>query len=234
LNNSHFFVLPLQGGEEQGGMRFYAPSAMRSVKDAAGFTTIKYRQEGQATADDLKGKDFKAELEARERQHFLKNNKQQFLKEQQDDLRLLEEGIAGDGEGPPPVLVPKAVDADEAEDEEESDDSDDSDDEEELLARELARIKQERAEEAARKAAAEAAEREAQERAEALGGNPLLHQKLAGASGLDVPTFAVKRRWDEDVVFRNQSRSEPKQQRRFINDTIRNDFHRRFLDRYMK
>ena len=44
----------------------------------------------------------------------------------------------------------------------------------------------------------------------------------------------VKRRWDEDVVFRNQTRGEPKQQKRFINDTIRNDFHRRFLNRYVR
>ena len=34
-------------------------------------------------------------------------------------------------------------------------------------------------------------------------------------------------RWDDDVVFKNQSRNEPKKERRFINDTIRNDFHRR-------
>jgi hypothetical protein len=50
----------------------------------------------------------------------------------------------------------------------------------------------------------------------------------------EAPSFALKRRWDEDVVFKNQARGEPKAQRRFINDTIRNDFHRRFLDRYMK
>ncbi len=59
-------------------------------------------------------------------------------------------------------------------------------------------------------------------------GNPL----MSAAAG--EPTFAVKRRWDEDVVFKNQARSEPKQQKRFINDTIRSDFHRRFLERYVK
>ena len=46
--------------------------------------------------------------------------------------------------------------------------------------------------------------------------------------------MSLKRRWDEDVVFRNQARGEPKAARRFINDTIRNDFHKRFLDKYMK
>lgn len=63
-------------------------------------------------------------------------------------------------------------------------------------------------------------------------GNPLLQEKLAASGG--GANFALKRRWDDDVVFRNQARSEPKAQRRFINDTIRNDFHRRFLDRYLK
>ena len=41
-------------------------------------------------------------------------------------------------------------------------------------------------------------------------------------------------RWDDDVVFRNQTRNEPKRQKRFINDTIRSDFHRRFLNKYIK
>ncbi|KAG6503757.1 hypothetical protein ZIOFF_036081 [Zingiber officinale] len=41
-------------------------------------------------------------------------------------------------------------------------------------------------------------------------------------------------RWDDDVVFKNQSRGETKAPKRFINDTIRNDFHRKFLHKYMK
>ena len=63
---------------------------------------------------------------------------------------------------------------------------------------------------------------------EVIRGNPLL-----GLGGHD-PSFEVKRRWDDDVVFKNQSRGEPKAQKRFINDTIRNDFHRKFLNRYVK
>ncbi len=66
-------------------------------------------------------------------------------------------------------------------------------------------------------------------RSEALRtGNPLLG--LGGATA-DV---AIKRRWDDDVVFRNQTRGEVKAQRRFINDTVRSDFHRRFLERYIR
>lgn len=41
-------------------------------------------------------------------------------------------------------------------------------------------------------------------------------------------------RWDDDVVFKNQARGETKKAKRFINDTIRSDFHRKFLHKYMK
>ena len=46
--------------------------------------------------------------------------------------------------------------------------------------------------------------------------------------------FLLFCRWDDDVVFKNQARGEMKAPKRFINDTIRNDFHRKFLHRYMK
>ena len=57
-------------------------------------------------------------------------------------------------------------------------------------------------------------------------GNPL----LAGGSG----SAQIKRKWNDDVVFKNQSRGETEKKKRFINDTIRNDFHKAFLSRYMK
>jgi protein CWC15 len=44
----------------------------------------------------------------------------------------------------------------------------------------------------------------------------------------------MKRRWNDDVVFKNQARNEPEVKKRFINDTIRNDFHRRFLNKYIQ
>ena len=46
--------------------------------------------------------------------------------------------------------------------------------------------------------------------------------------------FQVKRRWNDDVVFRNQTKDEPEQKKRFINDTIRSDFHRSLLKKYIK
>ena len=63
-----------------------------------------------------------------------------------------------------------------------------------------------------------------------LQSNPLLDPTKLGASS----SFAVKRRWDDDVVFKNQSREPKKEGKRFINDTVRNDFHKRFLNKYVK
>ena len=215
-------------------MRFYAPSEMRSAKDVSGYSKMKYRLEGQNSAEELKRRDLRAALEEKERQARAKANKEDFMAEKEDDLRLLEAGLeGGGGGGGPPVLVPKAVDADvdASDDSDDSDSEDDDDDEAELLA-ELARIKKEREEEAARRAAEEAAAAEVADRREVAAGNPLLQDKLAVSDGGN--NFALKRRWDDDVVFKNQARNEPKQTRRFVNDTLRSDFHRRFLDRYIR
>lgn len=112
------------------------------------------------------------------------------------------------------------------------DDSDlDSDDEDEeaALQAELAKIKAERAAAKANEEAELAAEEQAQMEEAALTGNPLLNSASASLSG------KLKRRWNDDVVFRNQARGEPDQnKKRFINDTVRNDFHKRFLNKFIK
>jgi protein CWC15 len=62
-----------------------------------------------------------------------------------------------------------------------------------------------------------------------LTGNPLLNQQLFEAQGKT--DFSLKRKWYNETVFKNQARSMPEIQKRFINDTVRSDFHRRFLAR---
>nr|WJH19498.1 Spliceosome-associated protein CWC15 homolog [Euglena gracilis] len=107
-----------------------------------------------------------------------------------------------------------------------STDEESSEDEDTLeLMQELERIKKERQAEEARKErqAHEEAEKKRQE--DILSGNPL----IAGTA-----EYKVKRRWDDDVVFRNQSRTEPLAKKRFINDVLRSDFHRRFMNKYVK
>lgn len=64
-----------------------------------------------------------------------------------------------------------------------------------------------------------------------LSGNPLLNYS-SQASRSDLK---VRRRWDDDVVFKNCARSEPKKKHEvFINDSLRSEFHRKFMDKYVK
>ena len=119
------------------------------------------------------------------------------------------------------------TDLDESDSDLDSDSSDEEDDEEALQA-ELAKIRKER-EEARRKAEEEQAEENRQrDESAALVGNPLLAAGAASTGG------HTKRRWNEDVVFRNQAKGEPKPKKRFINDTVRNDFHKRFLNKFIR
>ena len=109
---------------------------------------------------------------------------------------------------------------------EDDDDEEDYDDDEELLQRELEKIKKER-EDARLKKEAEEEEIALRENGDnVLSGNPLMDPSKRSAQ--------MKRKWNDDVVFKNQARSEPEVKKRFVNDTIRNDFHRRFLGKYMK
>lgn len=114
-------------------------------------------------------------------------------------------------------------DEDEESDLDSSSDEDDED-EEELLQRELEKIKREREEARAKKEEEEAALLENEKSEAALSGNPLINQPRSSQ---------VKRKWNDDVVFKNQARTEPEIKKRFVNDTIRNDFHRRFLTKFM-
>lgn len=113
---------------------------------------------------------------------------------------------------------------------EEEEEEEESEDEEAALLAELNRIKAERAAERAR----EDAEREAKEQEvreeEIAKGNPLLN----AGGGKD---FGVKRRWDEDVVFRNQARGSERGKEGkggFVNDMLRSEFHKRFMGRYVR
>jgi protein CWC15 len=136
--------------------------------------------------------------------------------------------------------VEKNIDADDTDDSEDesededndkdksSDEDDDEEDETAELMRELERIKEEKEQQAKQEAEREAKKREEQ----LLKSNPLLNQAANPAVGT-VTDFNIKKRWYDDTVFKNQSK-EVKQQKRFINDTIRNDFHKKFLQRFVQ
>ncbi|RLN87373.1 hypothetical protein BBJ28_00001443 [Nothophytophthora sp. Chile5] len=192
---------------------------------------------GQGTANEVELLDLRTELERKEEKYELHKGRKKDTA--QDKLRRLEENkkilLLGDAETDARESQLKSVaskydDADDGGDSDESSesdsDSDDDDDEAELM-RELEKIKQEREEERLRKEAEERTAAEQLSRDEILQGNPLTQQQAAGSA-------KMKRRWNDDVVFKNQSRNEPEVKKRFINDTIRNDFHRRFLNQYIQ
>ena len=230
------------GGEAQGGGRYIAGVTRTHVHDLPGQMSIKRRQDGQGTAADVSGVDMRAQLLEAEAKHLKAIGKAPA--KIAPPLPPPPEDDDDDDEGPALIIDPEDADdapssraaaaaAAAAEADSDDDDDDDDDDDEEALMRELERIKKERAQEALRQER-EAASTEAAERdSSILQGNPLLDPTRLGASAAAGGSFAVKRRWDDDVVFKNQSR-EPKKERTFINDTVRNDFHRRFLSKYIK
>lgn len=112
---------------------------------------------------------------------------------------------------------------DSEEEKSEAGDDDDEDEDTEELMRELAKIKKEReAEEEATKAITRKQDERAR-RDEIMKGNPLL----------STGDFSLKRKWDDDTVFKNQARTAPKMKQRYINDAVRSDFHRKFLNKYV-
>lgn len=115
------------------------------------------------------------------------------------------------------------------------DDDDDSQDETAELMRELARIKAEREAERLR-LEHEKLERDARDNeAAVLRSNPLMNNDRPGAAASASSDSVLKRKWFDETVFKNQAKvDDPKKPKRFINDTIRSDFHIRFLDRYIK
>ncbi|KAK5664229.1 hypothetical protein OQA88_445 [Cercophora sp. LCS_1] len=207
------------------------------------YTQLKFRQPGQGGDADRETRDLRAELLAAEAAHLARTKGGALPSSEENDgatgasaKRPLEITADANGEEDPEAKrrrileETRDIDADDSDEEEDDDDDDsdesDSDDEDAELQRELERIRKERAEkrEAEERERAKA-EEEARERDIALG-NPLLNK----------PDFNIKRRWDDDVVFKNQARgTEDKgKKKEFINDMLRSDFHKRFMSKYVR
>ncbi|CAI6346227.1 unnamed protein product [Macrosiphum euphorbiae] len=206
---------PARGGQGRGENDLSALSVQYSSRDLPSHTKLKYREPGQGTTEELQKQDFAKVLEEKEKS-------------------VVTKAIGGE---PPlkkirPEHVPIAtLDVDDPLDLDASDDEDSEDDAEELML-ELQKIKKERMAEEARM---EADKREAEEQIRIqniLQGNPLL--SYGGGSAVPKVNQKVKRRWNDDVVFKNCARTEPEKNTTFINDCIRSDFHRKFMDKYIK
>jgi protein CWC15 len=206
---------PARGGQGRGENDLSALSVQYSSRDLPSHTKLKYREPGQGTTEEHQKVDFAKVLEEKEKGGPTKSI----------------------GNEPPvkkirPEHVPIAtLDVDDPLDLDASDDDDSEDDAEELML-ELQKIKKERMAEEARM---EADKREAEEQIRIqniLQGNPLL--SYGGGPTAPKVCQKVKRRWNDDVVFKNCARTEPEKNTTFINDCIRSDFHRKFMDKYIK
>jgi protein CWC15 len=120
-----------------------------------------------------------------------------------------EEGIDPEAKRRRILEETRDIDADSVGSESDSSDEDsDEEDETAELMRELEKIKQERAEQKAKEDAEKAAQEQEAREEHIARGNPLLNPKA----------FNVKRRWDDDVVFKNQARgTEQKGNKEFVN-----------------
>lgn len=240
---------PAQAKDVKGGSRQF------SVRDMAAHTKLKFRQSGQTSVDDVKKRDLRAELLAAEADARARKRKAEgkplediapvaAIEDEEVNKRrkLLQQALEMD----------KDDDSDdnsgsdngeakekEKEHESEEEDSDEEDDTAELL-RELEKIKRERAEEKERLEREQNASANAEREAQIATSNPLLNLAAAlgqtpGINTTAPGTFAVKRRWDDDLIFKNQAMdSKGRDKSGFVNDLLRTEFHKKFMSRFIK
>ncbi|EEB12040.1 pre-mRNA-splicing factor cwc15, putative [Pediculus humanus corporis] len=222
---------PARGGQGRGEKDLSAISKQYSSRDLPSHTKLKFREHGQGTSEELRSRDFRRELEDREHEKE-KSSRRDGDSRESKRVKLDQ-------------LPAASLDADDPLDEDDDSDENESDDDTAALMAELSRIKKERAAENARKEAEKRQEEERIRMENILSGNPLLNY-AAQATKTDIKVSTtkleffyfirfVKRRWDDDVVFKNCARSEPEKKKdNFINDSLRSDFHRKFMEKYVK
>ncbi|XP_030637851.1 protein CWC15 homolog [Chanos chanos] len=225
---------PARGGRGKGEGDLSALSKQYSSRDLPGHTKIKYRQPTQDAPEEVRARDFRRELEERERAAV--KNRERGPREHTTSSS----SSSSSSKRPRLDQIPAAnLDADDPltdDEEEDSEAESDSDDDTAALLAELEKIKKERAEEQERKEREQRAEEERIRMENILSGNPLLN--LAGQQQhvQTQNTFSVKRRWDDDVVFKNCAKGvdESRKEKRFVNDTLRSEFHKKFMEKYVK
>ncbi|KAI5995344.1 Cwf15 Cwc15 cell cycle control protein [Pisolithus orientalis] len=247
---------PAQAKDVKGGSRQY------SVRDMAAHTKLKFRQPGQTSVGEVSRRDLRAELLAAEEDARNRKRKAEGKpplpavadgtangggedEEASKRRKMLQEALELDKDEDDDDEDDKSEDEtsqkanNDAMDESEEEESEEEDDTDELL-RELEKIKRERAEEKARQERADSAAKAAARKVEIATSNPLLNlaAALGQAPGVNttVPgTFSVKRRWDDDLIFKNQAMNQKRDSSgQFVNDLLRTEFHKKFMAKFIK
>ncbi|KAF8122760.1 Pre-mRNA-splicing factor Cwf15/Cwc15 [Boletus edulis] len=219
---------PAQAREVKGGSRQF------SVRDMAAHTKLKFRQPGQTSVGEVARRDLRVELLAAEQEARNKKRKAEGKPplgitagtngtEDEDAIKrrkLLQEALELDKDDDEDEDRDEEgqKDKEEEESEEESEEEDDTDE----LLRELEKIKRERAEEKARQEREQMATQ-----AEELG-------QLQGLNTTVPGTFSVKKRWDDDLIFKNQTMNQKEKSGQFVNDLLRTEFHKKFMAKFIK
>uniref|UniRef100_A0A3B3ZF02 CWC15 spliceosome associated protein homolog n=1 Tax=Periophthalmus magnuspinnatus TaxID=409849 RepID=A0A3B3ZF02_9GOBI len=173
---------PARGGRGKGEGDLSALSKQYSSRDLPGHTKIKYRQPTQDAPEEVRARDFRRELEERERVAAREKTRERGPRE-----HTTSSSSSSSSKRLRLDQIPAAnLDADDplTDDDEDSDEESDDDDTAALLA-ELEKIKKE---------------------------------------------------WDDDVVFKNCAKGvdEARKEKRFVNDTLRSEFHKKFMEKYVK
>ncbi|KAL2089440.1 hypothetical protein ACEWY4_014128 [Coilia grayii] len=226
---------PARGGRGKGEGDLSALSKQYSSRDLPGHTKIKYRQPTQDAPEEVRTRDFRRELEERERVAVREKTRERGPREHTTSSS----SSSSSSKRPRLDQIPAAdMDADDplTDDDENSDSDSDSDDDTAALLAELEKIKKERAEEQERKERELKAEEERIRMENILSGNPLLNLAGQQQTAQTQASFQVKRRWDDDVVFKNCAKGvdESRKEKRFVNDTLRSEFHKKFMEKYVK
>ncbi|KAF8627629.1 hypothetical protein AX15_004325 [Amanita polypyramis BW_CC] len=245
---------PAQARDVKGGSRQY------SVRDMAAHTKLKFRQVGQTSVDEVKKRDLRAELltaelEAKNKKRkaegkpplsvegkTIENGEVKAIEDEESNKRrkLLQEALELDKDDSDNEEVQSNSKSNQGSEDESEEESDDENDTDELL-KELERIKRQRAEEKARQEQEQSAQDTAARELDIATKNPLLNlaaalgQSPGGLNTTAPGTFAVKRRWDDDLIFKNQATNlKDKSANQFVNDLLRTEFHKKFMSRFIK
>ncbi|TWW74877.1 protein CWC15 homolog [Takifugu flavidus] len=229
---------PARGGRGKGEGDLSALSKQYSSRDLPGHTKIKYRQPTQDAPEEVRARDFRRELEERERAAAREKTRERGPRE-----HTTSSSSSSSSKRPRLDQIPAVnLDADDPlTDEDEDEDSGEESEDDAALVAELEKIKKEREEERERKEREQKAEEERIRMENILSGNPLINlagqqQQQQQQQAQTQTTFKVKRRWDHDVLFKNCAKGvdEARKEKRFVNDTLRSEFHKKFMEKYVK
>lgn len=213
---------PAKGGSEQGGNKVLVPSRIVSVKDQPALLTLKRRRDlEQVPRDRLKAN--LIEKESTTKKPLQSANPLTRLSEnyQQDDITSDLIDLANKQESIRSSIpeLPSVEPLDEDKDDSFSEQSKDEDSEMDELMKEYEKIKEMRKQEQRQKDLLKSEQYVSRE-----------NESVSGfSSHLFSEDYSLKRKWYDDTVFKNQAKKEKKPVKRFINDTVRSDFHRKFM-----